>query len=60
MLQHSITKDEIMMIANEFVQGLDPQQKSNIPMRTIPPHHTPTNNGNYSMFSYSYVYSSFI
>ncbi|NWK71579.1 hypothetical protein HWX41_21505 [Bacillus paramycoides] len=26
MLQHSITKDEIMMIANEFVQGLDPQQ----------------------------------
>lgn len=26
MLQDSITKDEIMMIANEFVQGLDPQQ----------------------------------
>lgn len=26
MLQHSITKDEIMMIANEFVQGLDAQQ----------------------------------
>ncbi|MGG0729916.1 SWIM zinc finger family protein [Bacillus paramycoides] len=26
MLQHSITKDEIMMIANEFVQGLDPEQ----------------------------------
>ena len=26
MPQHSITKDEIMMIANEFVQGLDPQQ----------------------------------
>ena len=26
MLQHSITKDEIMMIANEFVQGLDPHQ----------------------------------
>lgn len=28
MLQHSITKDEIMMIANEFVQGLDPQQEA--------------------------------
>lgn len=26
MLQHSITKDEIMMIADEFVKGLDPQQ----------------------------------
>ncbi|MEI4801179.1 hypothetical protein WAZ07_07510 [Bacillus sp. FJAT-51639] len=26
MLQHSITKDEIMEIANEFLKGLDPQQ----------------------------------
>ncbi|PGZ95374.1 hypothetical protein COE51_20730 [Bacillus pseudomycoides] len=28
MLQHSITKDEIMEIANEFLKGLDPQQAS--------------------------------